>query len=59
MLAHGRDTIGLKRLPGIAAPDNLASSHLPRKPGLRFLELTVPPGRDSATNLYGIDFRLH
>lgn len=56
VLAHARDTLGLRRLLGITSPANAASNHLLRKLGLRFEATTVLPGRDSATNLYGIDF---
>ncbi len=55
-LAHGRDTVGLKRILAITSPDNEASGKLLEKIGLRFEGLHTMPGETRAVKLFGIDF---
>jgi RimJ/RimL family protein N-acetyltransferase len=40
VLAHGRDTLGLKRIVAITSPDNVASINLLSKFGFRFERMT-------------------
>lgn len=55
-LAHGRDTLGLKRILAITSPDNEASGKLLQKIGLRFEGLHTMPGETREVRLFGIDF---
>jgi len=56
VVAHARDTVGLKRLLGIVAPHNEASNRLLVKLGLGFVETTVLKGETVSTNLYAMEF---
>lgn len=56
VVAHARDTVGLRRLLAIVSPDNASSNALLKKLGLGFVELTQLPPDQRDTNIYRIDF---
>lgn len=56
VLAHARDTLGLRRLVAICSPANTASNALLQKIGLRFERLVHLTPEDSGTNLYVCDW---
>lgn len=56
VLAHARAALGLARVLGVTAPDNLASNNLLRKLGLQFERyIQLAPGAPHAS-LYACDF---
>ena len=55
-LAHGRDSLGLKRILAITSPDNEASGKLLEKIGLRLQGLHTMPGETRQVRLFSIDF---
>ncbi len=55
VLAHARDTLGMRRLMAITSPDNVSSNQLLGKLGFRFDMLTVLAGEQRQSNLYSID----
>ena len=52
VLAHARDTLGLKRIVGIATPDNQGSICVLEKIGLRFEKMVKLSGEDIALKLF-------
>ena len=51
-LAHGFDTIGLRRIIAITSPVNAASGKLLEKVGLRFERMLAIPGEDREVRQY-------
>ena len=57
VLAHARDTLGLKRVVAITSPDNEASGRVLERVGMRFermIESATDPG---GLKLFGVEFR--
>ena len=54
-LAHGRQTLGLRRVVAIATPENAASARVLEKVGLRFERTIDAPEGGRLLNLYGIE----
>ena len=55
-LAHGRDTLGLRRIVAITLPQNQGSARVLEKVGMRFEGLITLPGEAVANRLYGIGY---
>jgi RimJ/RimL family protein N-acetyltransferase len=53
---YAKNSIGLKRLVGITDPDNIGSSRVLEKLGLRFEKMVKLPKDDIELKLYAIDF---
>ena len=53
---YAKDTIGLKRLVAITAPDNIGSTHVLEKIGLEFEKMVKLSEDDIELRLYAIDF---
>jgi RimJ/RimL family protein N-acetyltransferase len=56
VVAHARETIGLRRLVAIVSPDNVASISLLNKLGLQFEQQLARTPEYSGTDLYGLAF---
>ena len=56
MLAYGKDTVGLKRVVAIASPDNVSSTRLLEKLGMKFTKTVKLAGDDDELELYASDF---
>jgi RimJ/RimL family protein N-acetyltransferase len=56
VVAHGRDSVGLKCLMAITSPENESSIGLLLKLGLRFVEFTHLPPDQRPTNIYRMEF---
>ncbi len=54
VLAHGRETFGLRRIVAITSPDNVGSKALLEKLGLRYEE-TLSLSGDKDTHLFAIE----
>lgn len=58
VMAYAHDALGLQRLLGITAPENIGSNRLLRKLGLHFDKfIHLVPG-DKGSNLYSHDFSI-
>jgi len=55
VLAYARDTLGINRIVGIAAPDNDGSIHLLEKLGLQFKKMVKIPEDDIKLKLFALD----
>ena len=53
---YAKNSIGLKRLVGITDPDNIGSSRVLEKLGLKFEKMVKLPKDDIELKLYAIDF---
>jgi RimJ/RimL family protein N-acetyltransferase len=56
VLAHGREVVGLTRVVAITKPENLASTRLLEKIGLRYESELQLPGSEERLRLYAIEF---
>jgi RimJ/RimL family protein N-acetyltransferase len=52
MMAHGRESLGLKRIVAITAPDNHGSMNVLRKIGLEFERMVRRPNETEDTRLF-------
>ncbi|WP_066248516.1 GNAT family N-acetyltransferase [Neobacillus drentensis] len=55
-LAFGRDQIGLQRIVGITTVDNVASSRLLEKVGMKYEKMILLPNDTEELKLYGVEF---
>ena len=55
-LAFGRDQIGLQRIVGITTVDNVASSKLLEKVGMKYEKMILLPNDTEELKLYGVEF---
>lgn len=55
VVAYARDTLGLNKLCGIVAPDNLASKRILEKTGMRPAGQKTVPGSDKLVDFYLLD----
>jgi RimJ/RimL family protein N-acetyltransferase len=56
VLEYGRNTLGLKRVVGIATPDNHGSMRVLEKIGLKFEGVVRLSEDDVELNLFGLDY---
>jgi RimJ/RimL family protein N-acetyltransferase len=54
MLDYARDTLGMKRVLGITAPDNAGSIRVLEKAGLKFERMVKLPGDEAELKLFAI-----
>ncbi|MCB1677031.1 MAG: GNAT family N-acetyltransferase [Halioglobus sp.] len=59
VLAHGKNTLGLKRIVAITQPDNAASIKLLEKLGLRFERMVRLEGDDVELKLFAWEDRIY